>query len=61
MSDLTAAENALLDWVNGKNITGFQLFTIIQEGYMELTPKALAKLKELQGAVHPLEQEVKIQ
>ena len=48
------AIDALLDFVNGKNITGEQFLLIVNGGYIRLTDKALIQLQELKGAVHPL-------
>lgn len=52
--ELAPEDSALLDWVNGKNITPNQFVLIIKAGYVNLSDKALRKLAELEGAVHDL-------
>lgn len=54
------ADEALLDFVNGKGINGDKLLLIVQAGYLVLTDAAFAKLKELKGAIHDYPQPVKI-
>lgn len=49
---------SLLDFVNGKGISSDKLLLLITTGYLQLSQKALAKLKELEGAVHALNTEI---
>ena len=49
---LSFADEALLDFVNGKGITSDQFLAIVYAGYVQLTQKALGVLQELKGAVH---------
>jgi hypothetical protein len=49
------ATEALIDFINGKGVNSEQFLAIVNTGYLQLSPKALKLLKELEGAVHPIE------
>jgi len=51
---LPEADEALLNWVNGKQITPRQLWLIVAAKYLVLSATGIAKLAEHEGSVHIL-------
>ena len=47
-------DEVLLNLVNGKRVEIHDLLFLISIGYLVASPKAIAKLHELKGAIHEL-------